>query len=174
MTLAVLAAITMTVGNLLALPQTNIKRLIAFSSVAHAGYALIGVVALTQLGAASVVFYLAAYIATNLLAFGIVMAFSRVTGLEDLKDYAGMSRRTPLAGTDDAVRLPVAGGHAALWRFCGKGCCLRGGHSGWLCLAGDHRYHQFGHRCVLLFECDEVCLSLSYAGCRMRKIIPCH
>lgn len=98
MTLAVIAAITMTIGNLLALPQTNIKRLIAFSSVAHAGYALIGVVALTRLGAASVVFYLAAYIATNLLAFGIVMAFSRVTGLEDLKDYAGMSRRSPWLG----------------------------------------------------------------------------
>jgi NADH-quinone oxidoreductase subunit N len=93
--LAVLAAITMTVGNLLALPQTNIKRLLAFSSVAHAGYVLIGVVALTQLGVASVVFYLAAYIVTNLLAFGIVMAFSRVTGLEDITDYAGMSRRNP-------------------------------------------------------------------------------
>ena len=93
--LAVLAAITMTVGNLLALPQTNIKRLLAFSSVAHAGYVLIGVVAVTQLGVASVVFYLAAYIVTNLLAFGIVMAFSRVTGLEDITDYAGMSRRNP-------------------------------------------------------------------------------
>ena len=96
--IAIIAVITMTVGNLLALPQTNIKRLIAYSSIAHAGYALIGVVALTQLGAASVVFYLAAYIATNLLAFGIVMAFSRVTGLEDLKDYAGMSRRSPWLG----------------------------------------------------------------------------
>ena len=96
--LAVLAAITMTVGNLLALPQTNIKRLLAFSSVAHAGYAMIGVVAFTKLGAASVVFYLAAYIATNLLAFGIVMAFSKVTGLEDVKDYSGMSRRSPWLG----------------------------------------------------------------------------
>jgi NADH-quinone oxidoreductase subunit N len=96
--LAVLSAVTMTVGNLLALPQTNIKRLIAFSSISHAGYAMIGVVALSQLGAASVVFYLAAYILTNLLAFGIVMAFSRVTGLEDLKDYAGMSRRSPWLG----------------------------------------------------------------------------
>jgi NADH-quinone oxidoreductase subunit N len=96
--LAILAAVTMTVGNLLALPQTNIKRLIAFSSVAHAGYTMIGVVALSPLGAASVVFYLAAYILTNLLAFGIVMAFSRVTGLEDLKDYAGMSRRSPWLG----------------------------------------------------------------------------
>ena len=110
MTLAIISAITMTVGNLLALPQTNIKRLIAFSSVSHAGYALIGVVALSQLGAASVVFYLAAYIATNLLAFGIVMAFSRVTGLEDLKDYSGMSRRSPwLALMMLAAFLSLAG-----------------------------------------------------------------
>jgi NADH-quinone oxidoreductase subunit N len=110
MSLAVISAITMTVGNLLALPQTNLKRLIAFSSVAHAGYALIGVVALSQLGAASVVFYLAAYIATNLLAFGIVMAFSRVTGLEDLKDYSGMSRRSPwLALMMLAAFLSLAG-----------------------------------------------------------------
>ncbi len=105
MVLAVLAAISMTVGNLLALPQTNIKRLLAYSSISHAGYALIGVVAFsemnpgwTQLGAASVVFYMAAYIATNLLAFGLVMAFSRITGLEEITDYAGLSRRSPLMG----------------------------------------------------------------------------
>ena len=110
MSIAIISAITMTVGNLLALPQTNIKRLIAFSSISHAGYALIGVVALSQLGAASVVFYLAAYIATNLLAFGIVMAFSRVTGLEDLKDYSGMSRRSPwLALMMLAAFLSLAG-----------------------------------------------------------------
>jgi NADH-quinone oxidoreductase subunit N len=102
--LAVISAITMTVGNLLTLQQTNIKRLLAYSSVAHAGYVMIGVVAFSkslavrELGAASVVFYLAAYIATNLLAFGIVMAFSRVTGLDDIKDYAGMSRRSPWLG----------------------------------------------------------------------------
>lgn len=96
--IAILSAITMTVGNLLTLQQTNIKRLLAYSSVAHAGYVLIGVVALSQLGAASVVFYLAAYIATNLLAFGIVMAFSRITGKEDIADYAGLSRRSPLLG----------------------------------------------------------------------------
>lgn len=98
MTLAILAAVTMTVGNLLALPQTNIKRLLAYSSIAHTGYTLIGVVAFTQLGAASVVFYLAAYILTNLLAFGVAMAFSKVTGLEDIREYAGMSRRSPWLG----------------------------------------------------------------------------
>src|SRR5512138_668635 len=119
MTIAILSAITMTVGNLLALPQTNLKRLIAFSSIAHAGYAMIGVVALSQLGAASVVFYLAAYIATNLLAFGIIMAFSRVTGLEDLKDYSGMSRRNPalalmmLAAFLSLAGMPPFGGFVA-------------------------------------------------------------
>ena len=98
MALAILSAVSMTVGNLLALPQTNIKRLLSYSSIAHAGYALIGVVAFSQLGAASVIFYLAAYIATNLLAFGVAMAFSRVTGLENLNDYSGMSRRSPWLG----------------------------------------------------------------------------
>lgn len=117
--LAALSAITMTVGNLLALPQTNIKRLLAYSSIAHAGYAMIGVVAFSQLGAASVVFYLAAYIVTNLLAFGIVMAFSRVTGLEEIADYAGLSRRNSfmalmmLAAFLSLAGMPPFGGFVA-------------------------------------------------------------
>lgn len=93
--LAVLATITMTLGNLVALKQTNIKRLLAYSSIAHAGYAMIGVVAVSELGVTSVVFYLLAYILTNLAAFGIVMAFGRVAGSDEIKDYAGMSRRAP-------------------------------------------------------------------------------
>jgi NADH-quinone oxidoreductase subunit N len=123
--LAVISAVTMSVGNLLTLQQTNIKRLLAYSSIAHAGYALIGVVAFSrglaikELGAASVIFYLAAYIATNLLAFGIVMAFSRVTGLDDIKDYAGMSRRSPwlalmmLAAFLSLAGMPPFGGFVA-------------------------------------------------------------
>jgi NADH-quinone oxidoreductase subunit N len=93
--LAILSAITMTLGNLVAMKQTNIKRLLAYSSIAHAGYAMIGVVAVSALGVTSVVFYLLAYILTNLAAFGIVMAFERVTGSDEIKDYAGMSRRSP-------------------------------------------------------------------------------
>ena len=95
MALAVFSAVTMTVGSLLALPQTNIKRLLAYSSIAHAGYAMIGVVSFSVFGATSVVFYLAAYIITNLLAFGVVMAVSRILGSDDIKDYAGLSRRNP-------------------------------------------------------------------------------
>jgi NADH-quinone oxidoreductase subunit N len=117
--LAVLAAVTMTVGNLLAMSQTKIKRLLAYSSIAHAGYALIGVVAFSQLGATGVVFYLAAYIVTNLLAFGVIMAFSRVTGLDHLEDYAGMSRRNPwlalmmLAAFLSLAGMPPFGGFVA-------------------------------------------------------------
>lgn len=95
---AVIAAIstaTMTLGNTLALAQRNIKRLLAYSSIAHAGYALIGLVALSGLGASSVVFYLVAYIITNLAAFGVVAAFGRVVGSDELSAYAGLSRRSP-------------------------------------------------------------------------------
>jgi len=91
--LAVLAALTMTVGNLIALTQKNIKRLLAYSSIAHAGYAMIGVVAFSQLGASSTIFYLIAYILTNLAAFGIVAAFGRVAGSDEISAYRGLSRR---------------------------------------------------------------------------------
>jgi NADH-quinone oxidoreductase subunit N len=92
---AVIAAATMTVGNLLALAQRNIKRLLAYSSIAHAGYALVGVVAVSELGVNSVVFYLGAYLLTNLAAFGAAAAFYRVVGSDEIAAYAGLSRRKP-------------------------------------------------------------------------------
>jgi NADH-quinone oxidoreductase subunit N len=93
--LAIVSVLTMTVGNVLALVQKNIKRLLAYSSIAHAGYILIGVVAISQLGMTSVVFYLIAYLVTNLAAFGIVMTFSQVVGSDDISAYSGLSRRKP-------------------------------------------------------------------------------
>ncbi len=93
--LAVLAALSMTIGNLVALAQKNLKRLLAYSSIAHAGYALVGVVAGSELGIKSVVYYLIAYVLTNLAAFGIVAAFGRITGSDEIRAYDGMSRRSP-------------------------------------------------------------------------------
>jgi NADH-quinone oxidoreductase subunit N len=93
--LAVLATLTMTLGNLVALTQKNIKRLLAYSSIAHAGYAMIGLVAVSQLGMTSVVYYLLAYILTNLAAFGAVVAYGRVSGSDEIEAYAGLSRRSP-------------------------------------------------------------------------------
>jgi NADH-quinone oxidoreductase subunit N len=93
--LAVLATLTMTVGNFLALAQKNIKRMLAYSSIAHAGYAMIGVVAYSKLGVSGTAFYLIAYILTNLAAFGAVAVVGRVTGSDDLKGYNGLQRRSP-------------------------------------------------------------------------------
>lgn len=108
--LAVLATLTMTVGNLIALAQKNVKRLLAYSSIAHAGYAMIGVVAFSQLGVASVVFYLIGYVLTNLLAFGIVGIVGRVTGSDDFSAYAGLSRRNSALGLAALVAfLSLAG-----------------------------------------------------------------
>ena len=94
--MAGLATATMTLGNFLALAQKNIKRLLAYSSIAHAGYALIGFTAVSSsLGVTSVIFYLVVYLVTNLAAFGIVSAFGKVTGSDDIAAYAGLSRRSP-------------------------------------------------------------------------------
>jgi NADH-quinone oxidoreductase subunit N len=93
--LAALSVATMTLGNLIALTQRNIKRLLAFSSIAHAGYALIGVVAMTPMGITSTVYYLTAYLVTNLAAFGVVTVYGRIAGSDDMTAYYGLSRRSP-------------------------------------------------------------------------------
>ncbi len=124
--LAVLAALTMTLGNLLAIGQKNLKRMLAYSSIAHAGYTMIGMAAvfmseaaLSELGVTSVVFYLIAYIATNLLAFGAVAAFSAVSGSDEIPAYNGLSRRHPwlalamLVGFLSLSGMPPFGGFVA-------------------------------------------------------------
>jgi NADH-quinone oxidoreductase subunit N len=93
--LTLISVFTMTLGNILSLAQKNIKRLLAYSSIAHAGYMLIGVVAMSQLGMASVVFYLIGYLLTNLAAFGVVAAFWQVEKTDEITAYAGLSRRAP-------------------------------------------------------------------------------
>ncbi len=94
--LGALSAATMTLGNLVALTQRNIKRLLAYSSIAHAGYILIGVVAgFSNLGLPSVIYYLGAYLLTNLAAFGIVSAYGHLSGSDEMPAYYGLSRRSP-------------------------------------------------------------------------------
>lgn len=93
--IAAMSVATMTLGNAIALAQKNIKRLLAYSSIAHAGYALIGIAVISQQGVSSMVFYLFVYIITNLAAFGIVITFGRIAGSDDISAYAGLSRRSP-------------------------------------------------------------------------------
>jgi NADH-quinone oxidoreductase subunit N len=117
---AALAVSTMTLGNALALAQRNIKRLLAYSSIAHAGYALIGVVAVSQLGITSVVFYLMVYLVTNLAAFGAVMTFYRFTGSDEISSYAGLSRRSPVLALTMLVAFLSLAGMPPLGGFISK------------------------------------------------------
>ena len=122
--IAILAVFTMTLGNLLAIGQKNIKRLLAYSSIAHAGYVLVGLVAVSPIGVASVVFYLGIYLVTNLAAFGVAVVFFRVVGSDDIAAYAGLSRRAPALGLVMLIAflslagMPPFGGFVAkVWVF---------------------------------------------------------
>jgi len=110
----VISIVSMTLGNVVALRQTNIKRLLAYSSIAQAGYTLMGIAALQasdmSFAVASISFYMFMYIFTNLLAFGGLILFIAVTGKEDVKDLAGLNRRSPwLALAITIALLSLAG-----------------------------------------------------------------
>jgi NADH-quinone oxidoreductase subunit N len=94
--LAVFAALTATFGNLAAYMQTNLKRLLAYSTIAHAGYMLMGLATLMPEGASAVLFYLIAYLVMNLGAFAVVAFLRNLTGSEDLRDFRGLVLRAPL------------------------------------------------------------------------------
>jgi NADH-quinone oxidoreductase subunit N len=99
--LMAVSVVTMTLGNLAALRQTNVKRLLAYSSIAQAGYILIGLAAVladpsrTFTGLNGLLFYLFAYLFTNIGAFAVVIAIEVHTGKVEIKDYAGLARRAP-------------------------------------------------------------------------------
>src|SRR5437660_888092 len=94
--LAFFAALTATFGNLAAYLQTNLKRLLAYSTIAHAGYMMMGLATLTRAGAEAVLFYLIAYLVMNLGAFAVVAFLRNLTGSEDLEDFRGLVRRAPV------------------------------------------------------------------------------
>ena len=94
-TILVTSILTMTIGNLFAIRQQNIKRFLAFSSISQAGYILVGVISGTQLGMASVIYYILVYIFSNLGAFGVVTAISNATGKENIDDYNGLYKTNP-------------------------------------------------------------------------------
>ncbi len=90
-----LSALTMTVGNLFAIRQNNMKRFLAFSSIAQAGFILLGILAPSSTSMATVVFFLMIYVFTNLAAFGVVGIIANKTGLENISDYKGLYRTNP-------------------------------------------------------------------------------
>ena len=120
MLLAVLAAITMIFGNIVAMPQTNIKRMLAYSSVAQGGYILTGLVAASTLGIKGIGFYTMAYTFATIAAFAVVIAISNSLGSNEIKDYAGLSQRSPMAAAALTVAMLSMAGIPPLAGFVGK------------------------------------------------------
>ena len=93
--LYLLSILTMTIGNLFAMRQKNMKRFLAFSSIAQAGFILLGIMGGSELGMTSVVYFVLVYIFSNLAAFGVVSVISDKTGFEGMDDYNGLYRTNP-------------------------------------------------------------------------------
>ena len=136
---ALLSLASMVVGNLVAIPQTNVKRMLAYSGIAQAGYVLVGLAAASALGAGFSIFFLAQYTLVNIGAFIVVLLVAQGTGSEQLGAFAGLGRRSPLLALSMLLLLlslggipPLAGFWAKLYVF------LAGVQAGlwWLVLVG--------------------------------------
>ena len=117
---AVLSVLTMTVGNLVAIWQNNLKRMLAYSSIAHAGYMLMGVVVLSNQGLAAILLYFVIYLFMNLGAFYVVMLIANKTGSEDIEDYRGLGSRAPFLMVALAIFLVSLTGLPPTAGFIGK------------------------------------------------------
>ena len=118
--LAIISALTMTVGNLAALPQRNIKRLLAYSSIAHGGYLLMGAVLLTPEGLSAILFYLIVYFFMNLGAFYVVVLIANEAGSEMIDGYRGLATRAPFVAAAMAIFLFSLTGIFPFAGFFGK------------------------------------------------------
>src|SRR5712691_2133898 len=118
--LAALAALSILVGNLVALAQTNVRRLLAYSAVAHGGYTLLGLVAGGRAGFAATLFYTTVYAVTLVGAFGVVGLVRRQTGDDDLSNFSGLWTRSPLLAGCMAIFMLSLAGIPPLAGFFGK------------------------------------------------------
>jgi NADH-quinone oxidoreductase subunit N len=172
--LMLVSVLTMTVGNVAALTQTNMKRLLAYSSIAHAGYLLMGIVALSQNGARALLVYLAAYLVMNLGAFLVVTLVHLHEGSFDLRDYPGLYRRAPLLTVAMAFFLLSLVGIPPFVGFLGKlyvfGAIIEQGY-GWYAVVGAANaalavYYYFRVIKVMVIDAgneDKPALSLAFA-----------
>ena len=120
MLVGLLACLALIIGNVMAIRQTNIKRMLAYSSIAHIGYIMIGMVAVNELGIASVGFYLFVYMFANMGAFGAVAIFEDKSGSCQIASYAGLSKTSPFFSISLTVFLLSLAGIPPLAGFLGK------------------------------------------------------
>lgn len=115
-----LAILTMLIGNMIAIPQTNIKRLLAYSSIAHAGYILLGIVAFTQIGVSAMLYYLLLYIFANTGAFSAIVTISNETGSDTIESLTGLWKRSPLSAWTLLISMLSLAGIPPAAGFVGK------------------------------------------------------
>ena len=117
----ILAVLTMTVGNVIAIYQTNLKRMLAYSSIAHAGYALVGIVAANEIGMSGILFYMLAYTFMNLGAFAVlVLAGKKGEDNLTLEGFAGFGYKKPLLAVAMTIFLFSLMGVPPMAGFVGK------------------------------------------------------
>jgi NADH-quinone oxidoreductase subunit N len=119
-TIYVTSILTMTIGNLFAIRQQNMKRFLAFSSISQAGYILLGFIGGNQLGMTSVIYYILVYVFSNLGAFGVVVAISNATGKENMNDYNGLYQTNPKLSLIMTLALFSLAGIPPVAGFFGK------------------------------------------------------
>jgi NADH-quinone oxidoreductase subunit N len=119
-TIYVTSILTMTIGNLFAIRQQNLKRFLAFSSISQAGYILLGFIGGNQTGMASVIYYILVYIFSNLGAFGVVAAISNATGKETIDEYNGLYQTNPRLSLVMTLALFSLAGIPPVAGFFGK------------------------------------------------------
>jgi NADH-quinone oxidoreductase subunit N len=116
-----LAILTMTIGNVVAIAQSSLKRMLAYSSIAHAGYIMVGLAAAGRGGASAILFYLAVYALMNLGAFGVILALARKDGERtQIDELAGLGLRRPLLGAAMALFMFSLTGVPPTGGFMGK------------------------------------------------------
>jgi NADH-quinone oxidoreductase subunit N len=139
--LIVISAITILYGNLCAIPQRNLKRLLGYSSIAHAGYLLLGVAALSASGQSALMYYLAGYVFTVMAAFFVITLVMRHLTTEDISGLAGLNQRSPLLAATLTLAMVSLAGIPPLAGFFGKFLLLKAvveqgpAHPGYYCLA---------------------------------------
>jgi NADH-quinone oxidoreductase subunit N len=123
--LIVISGLTILYGNLCALPQRNLKRLLGYSSIGHAGYLLLGVAALSASGQSAVMYYLAGYLFTMIAAFTVVVLVMQHLDNEDISALAGLNQRSPLLATTMTFAMVSLAGLPPLAGFFGKFLLLK-------------------------------------------------
>jgi NADH-quinone oxidoreductase subunit N len=154
--LIVISGITILYGNLCAIPQRNLKRLLGYSSIAHAGYLLLGVAALSASGSAAVLYYLAGYVFTVVAAFTVFVLVMRHLETEDISGLAGLSQRSPLLASTMTLAMMSLAGIPPLAGFFGKFLLLKS------VVEAARATHNHGYYCLVFTALAGVIISLYY------------